>query len=177
MFWCIFAFNTLNDMATTVLIRGHFFISCFYYFLRFNVRADVNLNLNLNPHSEQVFVRGYPGAKIDYIKGGKVMVFNTTFNNISVILWQSVLLVEETGVPIEDHWSCEFESCSWRDLLNTTLCDKVCQWLTTGRWFSPGTPVSSTNKTGRHDIAEILLKVALNTIKQTESIEQGCWQV
>ena len=32
---------------------------------------------------------------------------------------------------------------------------------TTGRWFSP---VSSTNKTGRHDITEILLKVALNTI-------------
>ena len=27
------------------------------------------------------------------------MVFNATFNNISVILWQSVLLVEETGVP------------------------------------------------------------------------------
>jgi len=30
-------------------------------------------------------------------------------------------------------------------------------------WFSPGTPASSTTKTGRHDIAEILLKVALNT--------------
>jgi hypothetical protein len=30
--------------------------------------------------------------------------------------------------------------------------------------FSPVTPVSSTTKTGRHDIAEILLKVALNTI-------------
>jgi hypothetical protein len=29
------------------------------------------------------------------------MVFNTTFNNISVISWQSVLLVEETGVPRE----------------------------------------------------------------------------
>ena len=32
-----------------------------------------------------------------------VMVFNTTFNNISVISWQSVLLVEETGVPRENH--------------------------------------------------------------------------
>ena len=32
----------------------------------------------------------------------------------------------------------------------------------------PGTPVSSINKTDRHDIAEILLKVALNTIKQTK---------
>jgi hypothetical protein len=29
------------------------------------------------------------------------------------------------------------------------------------QWFSPGTPASSTTKTGRHDIAEILLKVAL----------------
>jgi hypothetical protein len=33
-------------------------------------------------------------------------------------------------------------------------------------WFSPGTQVSSTNKTDRHDITEILLKVALNTINQ-----------
>ena len=29
---------------------------------------DVNLKLNLSPHSEKVFLRGYPGAKIDYIK-------------------------------------------------------------------------------------------------------------
>jgi hypothetical protein len=42
--------------------------------------------------------------------------------------------------------------------LDTILCDKVCQWLAAGRWFSPGTPVSSTNKTDSHDIAEILLK-------------------
>jgi hypothetical protein len=39
--------------------------------------------------------------------------------------------------------------------------DKVYQLLVHGWWFSPGTPVSSTAKTGRHDIAEILLKVAL----------------
>jgi hypothetical protein len=31
------------------------------------------------------------------------MVFNAIFNNISVILWRSVLLVEETGVPGENH--------------------------------------------------------------------------
>ena len=36
-----------------------------------------------------------------------------------------------------------------------------------GRWFSPGTLASSTTKTGRHDIAEILLKVALNTKNQS----------
>ena len=33
----------------------------------------------------------------------RFMVFNTTFNNISVISWWSVLLVEETGVPVENH--------------------------------------------------------------------------
>ena len=35
-----------------------------------------------------------------------------------------------------------------------------------GRWFSRGPPVSTTNKTDLHDITEILLKVTLNTIKQ-----------
>ena len=35
----------------------------------------------------------------------RVMVFNATFNNISVISWRSVLLVEETGVPGENHRS------------------------------------------------------------------------
>jgi hypothetical protein len=49
----------------------------------------------------------------------------------------------------------------------TILCDKVFQWLERGPWFSPGLPVSSTNKTDRHDITEILLKVALHIIKQT----------
>ena len=44
------------------------------------------------------------------------------------------------------------------------------QWLATGRWFSPGPLVSSTNKTDRHDLTEILLKVALNTIKQTNKL-------
>jgi len=37
---------------------------------------------------------------------------------------------------------------------------------------SPGTPVSSTNKTGGHDIAEILLKVALNNINPNLSLMQ-----
>ena len=54
-----------------------------------------------------------------------------------------------------------------RGVLDTTLCDKVCQCLTTVWWFSPGIPVSPTNKTNCHDKTEILLKVALNTINQT----------
>jgi hypothetical protein len=43
---------------------------------------------------------------------------------------------------------------------------KVYQLLAHGQWFSPGIPASSTTKTGRHDIAEILLKVALNSKNQ-----------
>ena len=46
-----------------------------------------------------------------------------------------------------------------------TTSDKVYQLLAHGRWFSPSILVSSTTKTGRHDIAEILLKVALSTKK------------
>jgi hypothetical protein len=41
--------------------------------------------------------------------------------------------------------------------------------LAHGLWFSPGTPASSTTKTGRHDIVEILMKVAVNTINQIKS--------
>jgi hypothetical protein len=50
--------------------------------------------------------------------------------------------------------------------------DKVYQLLAHGQWFSPSTPASSTTKTGRHDMAEILLKVALNTINQIKSNHQ-----
>ena len=45
--------------------------------------------------------------------------------------------------------------------------DKIYQLLIHGQWFSPGTLASSTTKTGRHDIAEILLKVASNTINKS----------
>jgi hypothetical protein len=39
--------------------------------------------------------------------------------------------------------------------------------LAHGRWFSLGTPASSTTKTSHHDIAEILLKMVLNTNNQS----------
>jgi hypothetical protein len=57
-------------------------------------------------------------------------------------------------------------------MLQTRLAaasDKVYQLLAHGRWFSPSTLASSTTKTGLHDIAEILLKVALNTKIQIKS--------
>jgi hypothetical protein len=55
----------------------------------------------------------------------------------------------------------------WRGVLDTALREKVCERRAAGRWFSPGIPVSSTNETDSHDITEILLKVALNTMTIT----------
>ena len=49
-------------------------------------------------------------------------------------------------------------------------CDKVFQLLIHVRWYSPSILDSSTTKTGRHDIAEILLKVALKHQKSNQII-------
>ena len=79
----------------------------------------------------------------------------------------------------EQQWIDIFSQCCQKGLdfilfrrgvLDTTLCDKVCQWFTTGLWFSPGTPVSSYNKTDRQNITEILLKMALNSINHTPNL-------
>jgi len=51
------------------------------------------------------------------------------------------------------------QRCIIQSIKNNTYFTK---WLEEGRWFSPDTPVSSTNKTDRHDIIDELLKVALN---------------
>ena len=55
------------------------------------------------------------------------------------------------------------------DRFDTQLCDKVCKWLAAGRWYCP----VSINKTDGHvhDITEILLKVALNTITLTRKLK------
>jgi hypothetical protein len=42
--------------------------------------------------------------------------------------------------------------------------------LAHSRWFSLGTPASATTKTGRHDVAEILLKVALSQKKSINNL-------
>ena len=61
--------------------------------------------------------------------GVRVMVFNATFNNILVILWWSVLLMEESGVPGENHHPVA-------GVLDTTFCDKVY-----GQFTRPVSPV------------------------------------
>jgi hypothetical protein len=66
----------------------------------------------------------------------------------------------------DNHYSWIRNSClaNTDNFIDTLICDQVCQWLAANRWFSQD---SSTNKTDRHDITEILLKVELNTINQT----------
>jgi hypothetical protein len=56
-------------------------------------------------------------------------------------------------------WHCHF--------IDTTLCDKVCQWLATGQWFSSGTLVSSTNKTDHHNITNIVESGVVDIFKHT----------
>ena len=65
------------------------------------------------------------------------------------------------------NWICKLQKGRIR---LASASDKVDQLLAHGRWFSPGTPASSTTKTGRHDIAEILLEVALNTTKSINEL-------
>jgi hypothetical protein len=62
-------------------------------------------------------------------------------------------------------WLCKLQKGCTR---LATASDKVYQLLAHGLWFSLGTPASSTTKTGRYDIAEILLKVALKHQKSKQ---------
>jgi hypothetical protein len=78
-----------------------------------------------------------------------VMMFNNTFNNISVtsISGRPVLLMEETGIPEEIHWPV---ASHWETL--------------------PHNVVSSTDKTDCSDLSEILLKLVLHTVNLTPQI-------
>ena len=70
---------------------------------------------------------------------GRMVVGFTTTYAISVAITTKVV----SSNPLD----------SWRGVFDTTLYDKVCQWLATGQLFSPGTLISSTNKTDHHDIS------------------------
>ena len=75
--------------------------------------------------------------------------------NISIIIWRDRrgrMLIGFTttyAIRANHHKRCGFEFRSWQGVLDTILCDKVCQWFVAGRGFSSGIPVSSTHKTDR----------------------------
>ena len=73
------------------------------------------------------------------------------------------LTIHTSLLPIRRGFAPGFVNYKKRCTRLAAASDKAYQLLAHGRWFSPGTPASSTTKTGRHVIAEVLLKVALNT--------------
>jgi hypothetical protein len=86
-------------------------------------------------------------------------MFNLKLNTISLLKTYKPI----TNTAWVRTWLCKLQKGCTR---LTAASDKVYQLLAYGRWFSPA---SSTTKNGRHDIAEILLKVALNTKNQIKS--------
>ena len=106
--------------------------------------------------------------------------YNNILNTKFVIVFLITLVAIQYIIELPNYSYTPITNTMWA---RTRLCklqkgctrfaaasDKVCQLLAHGRWFPPGTLASSTTKTGRHDIAEILLKVALNTINQIDHI-------
>jgi hypothetical protein len=119
----------------------------------------------------KLYVDTRPKTPINTIKHEEVNCLTTFFIQlelwgvVAVIVWKLDLQLPMQSVPITtDVVSSNLDQ---REVYN--IIDKVCQWLATGRWFSPCPPVSSTNKTDLHDTTGILLKVALNTTKQTNN--------
>ena len=96
------------------------------------------------------------------------MVFSATFNNISVILWWSVLLVEETGVPGENHWSV---ANHWQTLSHIKLCRVHLIWtgfeLTT--LVVIGTDCVASYKSNYHMITATMTPIILASEKCQKS--------
>jgi hypothetical protein len=69
---------------------------------------------------------------------------------------------------LEYFWNMFFDIKKTHPLL---IKQDIWYWSGNKRWFSPGTPASSTTKTGRHDIDEILLKVALKHQKSNPPLK------
>jgi hypothetical protein len=143
-----------------------FFYRLFEWCLVLNAYLLFSIDLDLEKsYADGNIVRSLPPKAIHLIRQDFrcIVVAKYCWNRLpQPIVWVSLLKHSRLlSLPSDTN------SLRW-DVLDTTLCDKVCQWLGTGQWFSPGTPVSSTNKTDHHDIAKILLKVALSTIKPTK---------
>ena len=92
------------------------------------------------------------------------------YDNLRTHEFHIIIRTHEFRVIVSEHMISPLMLWVWISIRArcTSLCDKVCQWLVAGQWFSLGPPVSSTNITDLHNITEIFLKVALNTIKPTK---------
>ena len=118
--------------------------------------------------------RGVPGAspplKLEKNKifWRKIVIFHTKYPQNLVCPPLQLEILDPPLKHITNSTWFRARLCKLQKRVHSTrsASDKVYQLLAHGRWFSPGTPTSSTTKTGRHDIAEIWLKVALSTKNQ-----------
>ena len=92
-----------------------FIIAEFERFYYYNVGCYITILYGINWHP--IFNRGRRG------RDRAVVRYTTT-----------------CAISAYHHWRCEFEPRSLWGVLDTTLCDKVCQWPAAGRSFSPSTP-------------------------------------
>ena len=81
---------------------------CFVFYSEFPCTMEQLLERQWEHGSQFLMQQGHHFdsrfiVMLELLLGVRVMVFNTTFNTISVISWQAVLLVKETGVPSENH--------------------------------------------------------------------------
>ena len=108
------------------------------------------------------------GARVDYSFGTHGFIQYM----LSLCIWKCILINQRNLKIYIFRYVSVFEIRVHSRFWYTTLYDKVCQWLATGLWFSLGPLVSSTSKTDRHDITELLLKVALKpSNKQKQNIK------
>ena len=100
-----------------------------------------------------------------------ILTFSIEFNSISGRARVAQLVRQLDYLPITNTAWVRARLCKLQKGCTqlAAASDKVYQLLAHGLWFSLGTPASSTTKTGRHDIAEIFLKVALSQKKS------NCW--
>jgi hypothetical protein len=143
------AMSYLNTCMCHVLSE-HLYVSCLIWTLAISFALTSTLKITVRSKHEWLNV--YCRNLIWFT----FVVFNATFNNISVISWRSVLLVEGTGVPGENHWPVASHWC-WQFVSSTpprwlsvflfnsernssvptkkTFCTKnICRWNTGKCW-------------------------------------------
>jgi hypothetical protein len=86
------------------------------------------------------------------------------------VRWLDYLTTHTSLSPIRRGFAPDFVNYKKGCTRLAAANDTVYQLLAHGRWSSLGTQASSTTKTGRHDITEILLKVALKTINHKPNL-------
>jgi len=137
--------------------------------------VHITTNVSLNPvHDEVYTIQHYVIKFVSNLRqvsrwfspGTPVSSSNKTDrHDITEIRWLDYLTNHISLPPIRRGFAPGFVNYKKRCTRLAAASDTIYQLLAHGRWFSPCTPASSTTKTGRHDIAEILLKLVLNTNK------------